>query len=178
MSTQSPDTNAKFDLPEGHWRPDTSRSEVGFAVRTWWGLVNVKGRFTSYDGTLEVGPEEARIELRIQAASLDTRNRRRDEHLRSPDFFDAEQRPTIVFRSDRVEPGPGETLHVDGTLTVGQRSVQLQLPVEVSRLAENRLGLATHTTVSRGDFGLTWNRRGMIRDDAHLHIEAELTKAG
>ena len=77
-------------LPEGIFEVDPQRSEIGFAVKTIWGLQTVRGVFDTYDGSLHVRAGGAADELTIDAASLDTQNNRRDQHLRSPDFFDVE----------------------------------------------------------------------------------------
>ena len=85
------------------WRLDPSGSSAGYSVPNFWGLVADTGRFERLDGWLEVDQDDRwRMELTIDAAGVDTGNARRDKHLRSPDFFDAEQHPEVRFRSRRV----------------------------------------------------------------------------
>jgi polyisoprenoid-binding protein YceI len=84
------------------WSVDDAESLVEFAVKTLWGLTTVRGRFDRFDGTYEVGPCGTKIELTIDAASLDTGNRTRDKHLRSNDFFGVDEHPQVRFTSTRV----------------------------------------------------------------------------
>jgi polyisoprenoid-binding protein YceI len=98
----------------GSWRLDPARSSVAFHVRHFYGLMTVKGEFADYDGTLDLGATPA-VELTIQATSLDTKLAKRDEHLRSEDFFDVERHPQVRFVSERAELD-GDKLSVRGQL--------------------------------------------------------------
>jgi polyisoprenoid-binding protein YceI len=100
------------DAITGRWQLDSQRSSVEFGVRHFWGLVTVKGRFAEYAGHLNLNANPA-IELTINAATLQTGNRKRDKHLRSADFFDTTTIPTCDSPPLRAEPR-GETLHVRG----------------------------------------------------------------
>jgi polyisoprenoid-binding protein YceI len=175
MDTQPLDTPSELGLPVGSWRPDRDQSRIGFEVKTMWGLVTVRGRFSRFDGQLQVRTDAASANLAIEAASLDTGNAKRDEHLRSPDFFDAAEHPTVSFVATAITPRAGDGLTIAGDLTVGGRSIRIQLPVEVTRREQGRLRLSTKATVSREQAGMTWNRAGVIRGDAHLTVELELT---
>ena len=96
------------------WRLDPSGSSAEFRVPNVWGLVSHTGRFQRLDGWLEVDDDHQwRMELTLDAASLDTGNRRRDRHLRSADFFDVEHYPEVRFRSSRVNDDGGGRLHVE-----------------------------------------------------------------
>src|SRR3954449_4503975 len=99
QTTTTPAVAAR--LADGSWRLDPTRSSVAFHVRHFYGLMTVKGEFADYDGTLDLAAMPA-VELTIQAASLDTKMAKRDEHLRSRDFFDVERHPQIRFSSDRA----------------------------------------------------------------------------
>src|SRR6478752_2290741 len=101
MATQTTPTTGEL-LPEGTWTVDSDVSAVAFAVRGMWGLDKVRGSFGDYRGTLVAHPRGSRGELVISAASLDTANAKRDEHLRSADFFDVERHPEIVFTTSAV----------------------------------------------------------------------------
>src|ERR1700722_18600535 len=96
MSTQPQDTN-DTSLPTGSWEVTPHASHLKFAAKTMWGLVTVKGSFKSYEGKLQVGPNGATGTLTIDATSLDTGHGKRDEHLRSADFFDVAGHPQITF---------------------------------------------------------------------------------
>src|SRR6516164_3603105 len=100
MSTTNPN-NRSGKAIRGNWRLDRRRSTVEFRARHFWGLGTVKGHFDDYDGRLDLGADPA-VELTIDAASLQTGNRKRDEHLRSADFFDADHHPQVQFRSDAI----------------------------------------------------------------------------
>ena len=100
------------------WSLDRDGSSVGFTVKTMWGLIPVRGRFDRFAGSYEVGPNGTTIELTIDAASIDTGNAKRDEHLRSSDFFDVDDHPYVRFRSTRVHTLGDGMLHVVGNLEV------------------------------------------------------------
>src|SRR3954454_750111 len=116
MSTTTPTvtTDPAAPITAGAWRLDPARSSVAFHVRHFYGLMTVKGEFADYDGTLELNAEPA-VELTIQAASLNTQMAKRDDHLRSKDFFDVERHPQIRFVSDSAQLD-GDTLSVRGQL--------------------------------------------------------------
>src|SRR3954466_12330666 len=109
-STSTP--GAATRLTDGSWRLDPTRSSVVFHVRHFYGLMTVKGEFADYDGTLDLAATPA-VELTIQAASLDTKMAKRDEPLRSEDFFDVNRHPQVRFSSDRATLD-GDTLRVQG----------------------------------------------------------------
>jgi polyisoprenoid-binding protein YceI len=176
MSTHSSDAATELRLPIGTWRLDRERSELGFMVRTIWGMVPVRGRFERYDGVLNVGPDGAAATLEIDAASLDTRNSKRDEHLRSADFFDVAAHPQVTFSSHSIVRS-GPRLTVSGDLEVAGKRVRLEFPVDVERNANGSLLLSADVDVARERVGMAWNRMGTIRGDAHLHIRVELTPA-
>ena len=92
--------------PSGTWKIDPSHSEIQFFVRHMM-IAKVRGRFREFEGTIHVGerPEDSRVEVVIEAASIDTRDRTRDEHLRSADFLDVERYPELRFASTSVRPG-------------------------------------------------------------------------
>ncbi len=165
----------RLPLPDGSWRVDPKRSEIGFAVKAMWGLVTVRGVFGTYEGRLTVRAGSARGELTIDGASLDTRNRRRDRHLRSPDFFDVERHPQISFSAQRLI-ARDDGLTVIGELTVGSSRTALEIPVDVEQISDDdgtRL-LEGETTIARKAAGLTWNALGTIGDDAVLHARLAL----
>ncbi len=177
MATQPLDTPAELGLPTGVWTLAADGSQIGFAVKTMWGLVDVRGRFTRFDGGLRVAPEAASAQLSIDAASLDTGHKKRDEHLRSPDFFDVEQHPRLTFTATAITPRAGDGLTIAGDLVLGAQTARVQFPVEVRRGEQGRLHLSAATSISREQAGMSWNRAGMIRGDARLTLELELTPA-
>jgi polyisoprenoid-binding protein YceI len=175
MDTQPLDTPSELGLPVGSWHPDPDQSRIGFEVKTMWGLVTVRGRFSRFAGQLRIHTDGASANLTIEAASLDTGNAKRDEHLRSADFFDAAEHPAVSFAATAITPRAGDGLTIAGDLTLAGRSIRVQLPVEVTRREQGRLRLSTKATVPREQAGMTWNRAGTIRGDAQLTVELELT---
>jgi polyisoprenoid-binding protein YceI len=139
-------------------------------VKAWWVLQTVRGVFGACDGRLKVRAGDAAGELTIDASRLDTGHNRRDRRLRSPDFFDVEPHPQIVFSATAVTARDGG-LAVTGELTIGSSRVRLEIPVNVEHMADGLLRLKGKRTVSRQAAGVTWNKLGMIGDDAMLHAQ-------
>jgi polyisoprenoid-binding protein YceI len=151
-------------LPEpGEWQLDPAHTNVEFVARQL--MVNkIRGRFTMVDGTIHVAedPAESSVEVDIDATSVETSNEKRDEHLRSPDFFDVERYPLITFNSKRVEgESPGHFLvHGDLTLHGVTRPVTLEVEYHgwtTDQLGDRRARFSARTAVDRADFGVTWN---------------------
>jgi len=161
------DTLRELDLPQGEWYPVAGGGHVGFDVKTMWGLATVKGRFDRYEGALRIDSDTATAELTIESASLDTGHAKRDEHLRSADFFNVADHPSISFKSREIATRAGGML-VTGDLTIGSTEVPLTLPVEIVSTGPSSLVLRTETTVPRDQANLAWNKLGMIRGDARL----------
>ena len=158
-------------LANGSWRLDPARSEVGFAVRHFWGLITVKGHFDRYEGHLRLGSEPA-IELVIEATSLDTGNAKRDQHLRSADFFDVEHHPQVVFASESAVLD-GDVLKVRGALKAAGRLVPLGVEAGLSD-SDGGLELGAETELDHRDLGMTWSPMGMLRAPARLIVRGRL----
>ena len=109
------------------WSVDSSGTSIDFAVKTFWGLATVRGHFDRFGGSYEAGPDGTRIELTIEADSLDTGNRTRDKHLRSADFFGVAEHPQVRFTSTHVHDAGNGTLHVEGDLEAAGKVVPLEL---------------------------------------------------
>src|SRR3954471_5504184 len=116
---------ASSEPEHASWRLDPARSTVEFKAKTLWGLVTVKGKFERYDGRLDFSKDPV-IELTVDAASVNTNNAKRDEHLRSEDFFAADEHPHVRFVSEGAAR-IGDRLHVRGELHSAGKSVPLQL---------------------------------------------------
>ncbi|MCL7961799.1 MAG: YceI family protein [marine benthic group bacterium] len=148
------------------WSIDPQHSEVGFEVKHMM-FAKVRGRFEEVEGTVVLGAgdaiENSRVEAEMQAGSINTGQAQRDEHLRSPDFFDVEQFPTLSFKSTSVGRGPDGDLMVTGDLTIHGVTREVELTVnETGRGTDpwgnERIGFNAETTVDRRDFDLTWNQ--------------------
>ncbi|MGY6025696.1 YceI family protein [Streptomyces spinosirectus] len=148
----------------GVWQLDAAASTVAVRHRTMWGLVTVKGAFTAVGGQGEVRPDgTATGTLTLDAATLDTKNRKRDEHLRSADFFDAANHPEITFAVRDAKAGADGAVEVSGQLTVRGVSRPQTLTARLAGADADALTLETEFAVDRAEFGLTWNQLGMIR---------------
>ena len=147
-----------------HWRIDPAHSQVEFAARHMM-FTTVKGRFTEVEGTLtldEANPANSSVEVTIQAASISTSDDKRDGHLRSADFLDVENFPTLTFRSTRVEAKDDENLRLIGDLTIRGVTHEVTLDTVYNGRGVNPWGQAVagftaETTINRIDYGLTWN---------------------
>jgi polyisoprenoid-binding protein YceI len=158
------------------WRLDPSGSSAAFRVPNFWGLTSDKGRFQRLDGWLEVDDDDRwRMELTLDAASLDTGNRRRDRHLRSADFFDVQHHPEVRFRSSSVNDHGGGRLHIEGELEAAGERVRLQVEVTVKH-ADGRLDLDAAATVDQRQLGMTFSPLGMVRTPTELSVRARLRR--
>jgi len=151
-------------LPTGTWTVDPAHSKVGFAVKHM-GIATVRGEFTEFAGSLEIGEQPGQVHLHgtANAASVDTNEPQRDAHLRSADFFDADTYPEISFESTRVEAvGDGEVA-ITGRLTMHGVTAEITLRAEVAGpdldpYGNERVGLEVTGELSRGEFGMRFNQ--------------------
>ncbi len=156
------------------WRLDPARSSAEFQVPSFWGLVKVKGRFDRLHGWLEIGDDgRRRLELTIEADSLNTGNDKRDEHLRSADFFDAQRHPEVRFISTAVSDPVGRRLQVAGELLAAGNRVVLELEPTVHQTSDE-LEIDASTTIDQRELGMTWSPLGMTRTPATLTVHAHL----
>ncbi|MFI7502423.1 YceI family protein [Streptomyces sp. NPDC049687] len=162
----------------GLWQLDTVASTVALKHKTMWGLVTVKGAIAAVSGGGEVGPEgSATGTLTLDAASLDTKNAKRDEHLRGADFFDVANHPEITYAVRSAELGDGGTVQVSGQLTVRGISRPHSLTAKLTGASADAVTLDTEFTVDRGEFGLGWNQLGMIRGLTTVNATLRFTRA-
>lgn len=153
---------AQPQIPAGTWDIDTSHSNVGFTVRHMM-VSKVRGQFRDFSGSITIGddPLTSTVEATIDLASVDTRDAKRDEHLRAPDFFDVVEHPTMTFRSTTVRPSAGG-YELDGELTIKGVTRPITLALEVGGVGTDpwggtRLGFEATGTISRKDYGMEFN---------------------
>ena len=166
---------------------DKAHTTVGFQVRHI--VTNVGGKFQDFAGTIKVDrvkPESSSVEFTIQAASINTNDPKRDEHLKSPDFFDVANQPTIVFKSTSVKPTGKDAYEVTGNLTL--RGVTKPITLPVTFLGEGKdpwgnekMGFEIATTLNRKDYGINWNKaldQGgfLVGDEVKVQISVEANK--
>ena len=171
-----PDTLLRDGQFAGHWTLDPSRSQVRLRSKSMWGLVPVKGVFTGVSGTGTVSPSGAVSgTITVAAGSVDTKNKKRDAHLRSADFFDADNHPSITVSVDGITPS--ETgAQVTGTLAVRDRTRPVSFDAKVSAVDAAEVWLDAEVQVNRADFGLTWNQMGMASMDNIITVHAVFTR--
>jgi polyisoprenoid-binding protein YceI len=162
--------------PSTRWTVDPDESSVEFSVKTFWGLMTVRGRFDRFDGSYAVGPDGTTIELTIDADSLDTGNRTRDKHLRSTDFFHVAAHPQVRFTSTRVHDVGAGILHVVGRLEAAGKVVSLEFPATVQPAGDG-LEVEATTTLDQREFEMSNGTLGMIRRPVTLHVKARLSRA-
>jgi polyisoprenoid-binding protein YceI len=159
----------------GSWTLDTARSEVRLKSRSMWGLAPVKGVFREVigNGTVSAAGDVTGT-ITVAARSVDTKNKKRDEHLRSADFFDAANHPDITFTVDGIRPGNGG-VRVAGSLTVRDQTRPVSFDATVSS-ADGETWLDGEVQVNRADFGLTWNQMGMASMRNTITVHAVFTR--
>jgi polyisoprenoid-binding protein YceI len=149
-------------VPAGLWEVDRSHSRLEFSARHM-AIASVRGIFSEYAGALEVLPDRARAFGTVEVASLDTGDRQRDEHLRSPDFLDAETHPRISFESSSIRPVREAVFEITGDLTIRGRTHELILCAEVHGVdtdpyGNERVGIAVTGELDRRDYEMRFNQ--------------------
>ena len=170
------------------WQVDGAHTHVEFAVKHMM-IATVKGRFAEVTGNVTVSGDDAKtavIDVTISAASIDTRSEQRDAHLRSADFFDVEQFPSLRFTSSSVRPAGEGKFAVIGELTIRGVTKTVTLDVTDEGRARDpwgndKAGFSATTKINRADYGLTWNAAletggVLVSDEIKISIDAELTK--
>lgn len=176
------------DLPEtGVWTIDPAHSMISVTARHL-GLASVRGRFTEFAGTLEVGRpvERSTVRARIQAATIDTGNKMRDDHLRSPDFLNVDAHPLIEYVGTGITPLGGERWRLDGQLTLNAitRDVPLELTyfgVGPDPWGGTRAAFRAVTDLKRDDFAISYNQVlragiGVIGTTLRVEIDVEAVR--
>jgi polyisoprenoid-binding protein YceI len=163
MATETA-TRTRPLIPTGTWKVDPAHSTVGFSVKHM-GIANVRGKFTEFEGTLEVKENLADSQAygTIKVASIDTDEPQRDEHLRSPEFFDVERFPEITFESTRVDAIDDESSRVTGNLTMHGVTREIKLDVliqgsDTDPWGNTRAGLEAVGCLNRSDFDMKFNQ--------------------
>jgi polyisoprenoid-binding protein YceI len=192
MTTTAPQTSTRkfkgLDIPEaGTFAVDTSHSAAAFAVRHLM-VSKTKGRFTDFAGEINIDddPLKSSVAVTIQAASITTGDEQRDGHLRSADFLDVDNHPTLEFKSTSVRHAKGDKFVVDGELTVRGVTKPVTLDLEyagtiVDPWGGQRAAFSATTKINREDFGLTWNQAletggVLVGKDVSIDLEVEAVR--
>jgi polyisoprenoid-binding protein YceI len=180
-------TAASQSIKPTQWQIDPAHSAAHFSVRHLM-ISNVRGEFTKLSGSALINPADpakSSVEITIQAASLNTREPQRDEHLRSADFFDVVNHPTLTFRSKRIEALGAENFKLIGDLTIRGVTKEVTFDVEGPTASVKdpwgsiRAGVTASAKINRKDFGLAWNALTeaggvVVGDEVKITIETEL----
>lgn len=170
------------------FRLDKAHTRIGFDIRHVF--TRVSGNFDDFSGTIlldEKNLAASSVSVTIQAASIDTRNERRDKDLRSADFFGVDSFPTLAFKSTRITPEGANRYEVEGDLTMHGVTKPVTLNAEFlgagpfgigGRAMGRKAGFSATATIDRKDFGITWNRTldqggTLLGDDVHIVLEVE-----
>lgn len=171
------------------WTIDPEHSNVGFKVRHLM-VSNVKGNFNTFNGTVDINEKDitkSKVEVSIDTNSINTNVHKRDEHLRSADFFDVAKYPAMTFVSKKVAKAGKDRLKVTGDLTLHGVTKQVVLDVEpISKESKDpwgniRRGTTATTKIDRKDFGLTWNKGletggVLVGDEINITLEIEMIR--
>ena len=171
------------------WVVDPTHSGVGFAVRHMM-VSTVNGYFTKFSGKVQVDPKNiasSQVEAEIDVASINTHVQKRDDHLRSADFFDVAKYPKMAFKSTKIQQAGKGKLKITGELTMHGKKQMVTLAASgLSKpmkdpWGKTRVGLQAATTIDRRKFGLTWNKAleagGVLVDNkVAIHLSLELVK--
>ena len=171
------------------WEIDPAHTLAQFAIRHLM-ISTVRGHFDKVSGTVTIDendPTKSKIEATIDTASINTRVEKRDEHLKSPDFFDVAKYPTITFTSKKIEKVGDTKFKVTGDLTIRGITKEVVLDVEGNPKAFKdpfgmmRVGGNATTTINRKDFGLAWNKAletggVVVGDEVTITIDIEMTQ--
>lgn len=171
------------------WTIDPDHTSIGFKIRHLM-VSNVKGTFDRHTGVADIDEKDvtrSKVAVTIDTASINTNVQKRDDHLRSPDFFDVAKYPTMTFTSKKVARGANGKLKITGDLTI--RGITREVVLDVDPLSREskdpwgniRIGTSATTMVNRKDFGLTWNKAletggVVVGDEVQITLEIEMIK--
>ena len=171
----------------GTWAVDPAHSTVEFSVKHL-GIATVKGVFREFEGSLVIGEDLASASAAgtVKVASVDTNEPQRDEHLRSPDFFDAATYPEVTFASTAIRPVDDEVFEIDGEITLHGVTRPITLTAEIQGLEQDpwgneRIGLEVTGQLKRGEFGMTFNQalgsgNMLVSDKVKLSLDISAVK--
>lgn len=174
-------------VPAGTWTVDPTHTRIGFVARHMM-VTKVRGSFADFSADVHIGerPSESSLRAEVQMASIDTGNAERDGHLRTNDFFDIEQYPTMTLRSTGLT-GDGERFAMDAELTIKGVTRPVTFELEFDGVGQDpwggtRAGFTATTTINRKDWGIEWNaplETGgvLVGEKVEIELDVQLVKS-
>jgi polyisoprenoid-binding protein YceI len=161
----------------GTWTLDPQATTIALKTKAMWGVVPVKGTFRATGGSAEIGADSVvSAHVEVDAASIATKMKKRDEHLRSADFFDTETYPTITVSIDAVDVS-GPTPTASGSLTVRDSTAPIMIPLTVTSVGADEIALDATTVVDRSTVGLAFSKQGATKMENTLTVHARFVRA-
>lgn len=161
---------------KGSWTLVPSESSVWLKAKAMWGIVSVKGTFSELAGSAAVAADGGVTgRLVVKSASINTKMKKRDAHLRSDDFFACDRFSDIVFEIDQVT-STTSGLTVEGRLTVRERTIRLEFPAVVTEFGSGQMGIDTALQVDRSELGLSYRGKGATKMNNALIVHALFTR--
>jgi polyisoprenoid-binding protein YceI len=162
----------------GVWNLVPDHSAISFKVKNFWGLINVKGQFTEFSGDGQLTNKGSVFgRLDIDVASLRTGISRRDKHLLSPDFFDAERFPKISVVITALQPKSGKAAELGASFTIKGVTDPVPLSVTITELDDGSVRIAGEAQIDRSQFDLGWNKFGMVSPTVAASAQAIFVRA-
>ena len=172
-------------IPAGKYSLDVAHSKVGFEIPHLV-ISSVEGRFDKFEGTLDINEklEKSKADVKIDVTSIDTANKDRDDHLRSPDFFDVAKTPNMTFVSKKISGTP-EALKITGDLTIKGKTKSVVLDAKYLGTVKDgygneKIAFNASTKINRKDFGLTWSKAvevgPVVGDEVTLTLKIQAAK--
>lgn len=169
------------------WKIDKAHTSVNFSVNHFFS--SVTGKFTSFEGDINFAPNNlkaSKVNFTVLVNSVNTDDKKRDEHLQSPDFFDAKAYPNMTFKSIRIEKKSETEYSVYGKLTIKDKTKDVVLPLKITGEMEHPmmkgtiiLGVLIDTTLDRTNYGVgtgNWATTMVVGDEVRIHIPMELNR--
>ena len=173
-------------IPSAVYTVDPAHSSVGFEVKHM-GIATVRGRFGTFEGKIDATGDAPVLEGTVDVSTIDTGDANRDGHLKGPEFFDADQHPTISFHSTGTELGGGGQITLEGEITIKGITKPLELTGEIAENGQDpwgneRVGFEVEGKIDRREFGLEWNQtlpngNLLVANDVKLVVSVSAVKA-
>lgn len=174
---EDPTTHLTSGVWEGQWALDPSRSSVGFRSTSFWGLVKVKGQFSTLRGEGSLGADGSGTgRLVIDASSVNTGNKKRDDHLRSKDFFDAAAHPEITYVASAVARAGERRVRVTGNLTILDQTRSLEIDALLEDADSTGATVVSTGQLDRSAWGIAFRKMGMTKMTTGFEANLRFTR--